>query len=65
VWRPADGAIEATAFRRLDDRSWSGLAKEARGLLALLRPRDPEIYRRFGHWWDKDMPRREVHMLPA
>ena len=65
VWRPVDGAIEATAFRRLDDAAWAGLAKEARGLVRLLWSRDPVVYRRYGHWWDKDMPRHEVRLLPA
>ena len=65
VWRPVDGAIEATAFRRLDDAAWEGLAKEARGLLRFLGSREPEVYRRYGHWWGKDMPRHEVRLLPG
>jgi hypothetical protein len=65
VWQPVDGAIEATAFRRLDDAAWAGLAKEARGLLRFLGSREPEAYRRYGHWWGKDMPRHEVRLLPG
>ena len=65
MWRPVDGAIEATAFRRLEDAAWAGLAKEAGGLLSFLGTREPEVYRRYGHWWGKDMPRSEVRLFPG
>jgi hypothetical protein len=59
VWRPIDGTIEATAFRRLSDEAWDGLEREACALLALLAGRDPRIYTRYGRWWS-DLPVAEV-----
>ena len=63
VWRPRAGAIEATAFRPLRTADWRALAAEAEALLALLAPRDPEVYGRFSHWWPK-LPPAEVRLLP-
>jgi hypothetical protein len=62
VWRPLDGAIEATAFHPLSREAWSGLEAEARGLAAFLAERDSGIYRRYLHWWD-DLPGAEVRVL--
>jgi hypothetical protein len=53
VWRPVDGGIEATAFERLGDDAWEGLEAEARSLLALIGPRDPRVYSRYGRWWQR------------
>ncbi|MBB5077674.1 winged helix DNA-binding domain-containing protein [Nonomuraea endophytica] len=64
VWRPADGGIEASAFRPLSDRDWAGLAAEARALVKFLAARDPAVYRRYTHWWAK-LPQAEVRLLPA
>jgi hypothetical protein len=64
VWRPADGGIEATAFRELPERAWQGLAEEARALTSILAARDPAVYRRFAHWW-KELPAAEVRLLPG
>lgn len=64
VWRPVDGRIEATAFHPLPDDAWEGLASEARSLLAFLADRDPEVYRRYNHWWNK-LPGGETRLLPG
>ena len=53
VWRPIKAGIEATAFHRLDDDAWEQLAAEARALVAFLANREPTVYHRYGHWWDK------------
>ncbi|WP_448319037.1 winged helix DNA-binding domain-containing protein [Streptomyces sp. CO7] len=53
VWRAREGALELTAFRAFDAAAWEGLVEEAEGLLGLLATREPEVYRRYGHWWDK------------
>jgi hypothetical protein len=64
VWRPVDGGIEATAFRRLSDDEWSGLDDEARSLVAFLADREPLIYQgRFAHWWLKLPKPAEVRVL--
>lgn len=63
VWRPRDGAIEATAFEPLGDDAWSGLAVEAESLLRMLEARDPDVYGRFRRWWD-ELPAAEVRLLP-
>jgi hypothetical protein len=64
VWRPAEGGIEATAFHKLSREAWTGLAKEARALVAFLADRDPAVYRRYAHWWAK-LPSAEVRLLPG
>ena len=63
VWRPVDDGIEATAFHPLDDATWKGLTAEAEALWALLADRDPDVYRRYGHWWDKGMPVAEKRRI--
>jgi hypothetical protein len=65
VWRPIDGGIEACAFHRLDDEAWKGLATEAGALAQLISDRDKGVYRRYAHWWDKDLPRAEIRLLPG
>jgi hypothetical protein len=65
VWRPApdaNGGIEVTAFHRLDAATWDQLESEARSLVSFLRERQPDVYRRYGHWW-KTLPSAEVRML--
>lgn len=65
VWRPAEaGGIEATAFHELPDEAWEGLAKEAGALVALLANREPRVYSRYGHWWQK-LPSAQVRVLPG
>jgi hypothetical protein len=51
VWRPVEGGIEATAFRRLPRAVWDGLAAEAHALRAMLADREPLVFGRYGHWW--------------
>jgi hypothetical protein len=62
VWRPVDGGIEVTAFRKLPPREWEDVAGEARSLVAFLAERDPAVYRRYGRWWDS-LPSAEVRVF--
>ncbi|CAL9367160.1 hypothetical protein SUDANB1_00785 [Streptomyces sp. enrichment culture] len=62
VWRAVDGGVEATAFHDLPGAVWDGLAAEAASLTALLAGRDPEVYRRYHHWWPK-LPDSRVRLL--
>ena len=63
VWRAVDGGIEATAFHRLPDEAWAGLAAEAKTLAAFLADREPRVYgRRYAHWWAR-LPSSEVRLL--
>jgi Winged helix DNA-binding domain len=64
VWRPLQDGIEATAFQRLPEQAWAGLAAEAASLLALLADREPRIYRRYARWW-AGLPSAEVRVLPG
>ncbi len=65
VWRPAaGGGIEATAFRPLSDEAWEGLAAEARSLAGFPAGREPQVYRRYGHWRGR-LPDATVRVLPA
>ena len=53
IWRAVEGGIEATAFHDLNADVWEALATEAHALTHFLDDRDPEVYRRYHHWWDK------------
>ncbi len=64
VWRAVDGGIEATALRPLSAADWDGLAREAVALRAFLADRDPQVYSRYGRWWDK-LPEGEVRVLAS
>jgi hypothetical protein len=64
VWRPIDGGIEASAFHPLSAEAWEGLAQEAKGLAAMLRDRDPNVYSKYGRWWGQ-LPDTEVRVLPG
>ncbi|MFF8683445.1 winged helix DNA-binding domain-containing protein [Streptomyces sp. NPDC015237] len=59
VWRAVDGGLELTAFHKLGKAAWRGVTEEAEKLLALLADRDPAVYRRYGHWWEKGLPGAE------
>ncbi|CAM5257535.1 Winged helix DNA-binding domain-containing protein OS=Streptomyces tendae OX=1932 GN=GUR47_30940 PE=4 SV=1 [Streptomyces tendae] len=59
VWRAVDGALELTAFHPLGKAAWRGLTEEAERLSALLADRDPAVYGRYRHWWDKGFPEAE------
>jgi hypothetical protein len=65
VWRPVEGGIEATAFHRLSDEAWAGLAAEATALVAFLADRDPMVYRRYVRWWDRLEGAAVVRRLPG
>jgi Winged helix DNA-binding domain len=62
VWRAVREGIEATAFHPLPDSTWAALAGEARALVPFLADRDPEVYRRYHHWWGR-LPSAEVRIL--
>ena len=64
VWRPVEGGVEVTAFHDLPDDVWDGLAAEARSLTTFLADRDPNVYRRYTHWWKK-LPDAEARLLPG
>ncbi|MEX2534007.1 MAG: winged helix DNA-binding domain-containing protein [Trueperaceae bacterium] len=64
VWRAVEGGIEVTPFHRLPDEVWEGLACEARSLVKFLADREPEVYRRYHHWWSK-LPRADARLLPG
>lgn len=52
VWRATEAGIEVTALERFGDEAWGQLETEARSLTSLLADREPEVYRRYRHWWD-------------
>lgn len=62
VWRPVEGGIEASAFHPLDKTTWAGLGAEAEKLVAFLADRQPDVYRRYGRWWET-LPAAEVRTL--
>lgn len=62
VWRPSGGGIEATAFEALPDATWAALDAEARAMLRLLGPRQPDAYGRYGRWWPL-LPAAQVRVL--
>lgn len=56
IWRALEDGVEITAFRKLSDEAWEELAEEARAMRKFLAGRDPLVYRRYHHWWDKMPP---------
>lgn len=64
VWRATEDGIQAMAFHELSDDVWSALGDEAASLEAMLADRQPDVYRRYGHWWDK-LPDGDIHTLTA
>jgi hypothetical protein len=66
VWRAVDGGIEITSFRPLSKGIWSELAAEAQALGRFLADRDPAVYGRYNHWWDKrTWTATDVKLLPG
>ncbi|MEV0096021.1 winged helix DNA-binding domain-containing protein [Streptomyces sp. NPDC050738] len=65
VWRAVEGGLELTAFHKLDKTAWQALTEEAEKLTALLADRDPAVYGRYGHWWDKGLPGVETVTVKA
>jgi hypothetical protein len=65
VWRATGEGVELTAFRPLGKAAWQGLTEEAEQLSALLADRDPAVYRRYGHWWEKGFPYAERTVVTA
>lgn len=63
VWRALPDGIEISAFERLGRSARDGLAEEAAGLRALLADREPQVYSRYGHWWDRELPVAERRVL--
>jgi hypothetical protein len=64
VWRAVEGGLEATAFHQLPSDVWDDLAAEARALGTFLAGREPQVYRRYHHWWRK-LPAGETRLLPV
>jgi hypothetical protein len=62
VWRPIDEGIEASAFHPLPDNVWAALDEEAAAMRALIAPREPRAYTRYGRWWT-DLPARQVRVI--
>jgi hypothetical protein len=52
VWRVVEGQIEVTPFHDLTPATWRALTGEARRLVGQLADRDPDVYRRYHHWWN-------------
>lgn len=63
VWRMTEGSIEVTALRTLDSSVWSALAQEAAELTRFVSGRDPNVYSRYTHWWDKGLPAAQTVVL--
>jgi hypothetical protein len=65
IWRPIEGEIEVTAFRRIGEADWDGLAGEAADLARLLSARDPKAFSRHRRWWTRLPEPVEVRRLPG
>ncbi|HEX6654606.1 MAG TPA: winged helix DNA-binding domain-containing protein, partial [Candidatus Limnocylindria bacterium] len=66
VWRPAPaGGLEVTAFAQLSADAWTGLEREAQGLVTFLAGREPQVYSRYAHWWTKLPTDADVRVLAA
>lgn len=63
VWRMVDARVEVSAFRDLESGVWSALADEAEGLRSFVADRDPNVYSRYGHWFQKGIPALHTRSL--
>jgi hypothetical protein len=63
VWRTVEGVVEVTAFEDLDGDTWSVLSDEAAALRSFVSDRDPNVFGRYSHWWDKGMPSAQIREL--
>nr|WP_246256035.1 winged helix DNA-binding domain-containing protein [Isoptericola halotolerans] len=62
VWRATADGVEAAAFEPIAPGAWSALETEAAALRAFLAEREPVVYGRYRHWWDR-LPRGDVRRL--
>jgi hypothetical protein len=62
LWRTVDEGVQVMAFHDLSDETWSTLTGEAQSLVAMLADREPGVYRRFDHWWNR-LPDFETRVL--
>ena len=53
VWRASTHAIEVRALEPLANATLVSLDAEARDLRRFLSDREPAVFSRFGHWWDR------------
>jgi hypothetical protein len=65
IWRAVEGGVEVSAFEPLPAAVWDDLAEAASALTAFLADRDPAVYARFHHWWEKPLTTAEVRVLPG
>jgi hypothetical protein len=64
LWRATDAGIEARPLHPLPEEVWDALAEEAVSLQQFIADRDPLVFRRFNHWWEK-LPPAETRLLPG
>jgi len=53
AWRASTEAIEVRALEPIDDATLDALDHEARDVRRLLADREPAVFSRVGHWWDR------------
>lgn len=63
VWRLLEDRVEAWAFAPVPERDWDGLEHEAARVLSFVRDREPDVYRRYGHWWPRLPEPSQVRLL--
>jgi hypothetical protein len=64
VWRLINHQVEVTPLEKITDDHLGALDTEARTLVAATTPRDPDLYRRYSHWWTKLPSDRRVTIGP-
>jgi hypothetical protein len=62
VWRPAGDSVEVHTFSDLPAKVWDALTMEAAGMLEFLVRREPNVYGRYGRWWE-ELPPGERRLL--
>jgi hypothetical protein len=53
VWRATPEGIEVCGFEPIAENSWAELEHEARLLGDAILSRDPTVFGRYDHWWEK------------
>ena len=63
VWRVFGEGLEVTAFRKFTDDEWEAVANEAVALRKFLATREPRVFVRSHHWWDKNLPGEQTRIF--
>lgn len=57
IWRVTPDGVEVHPLEPISEEAWGALEAEASALAETILSRDPSIFGRYDHWWEKEPPR--------